>query len=357
MRGDTVSAAPIDDLAGTLEQYGVDTGQFDAVGVLTSPSTTEVDARISGEVEWQSTEVLAMDAGFVTATDWVFGNRATGYETDQEIIEALLNDPNVAIVDSFLASGNEGFQGEANSLGVSSIDLDQETFEPVMIELEGSDGQAHEVTIIGVIDPSLSSFEGLYTNQSTTDAIYGQPAVTSYRIQLVDSDRSEAVAQEIESALLPFGVQGTSILAMLEEDQRETNGFFLILQAFMGLGMLVGVAAIGVIAFRNVVDRRQQIGVLRALGFQRSQVSLAFLIESAFVVGLGVVSGTALGLALARNLLTSGEIAEAGNIEYVIPWDTVSVVLSLAIGAALLMTWLPARLASRIAPAEALRYE
>ncbi len=35
----------------------------------------------------------------------------------------------------------------------------------------------------------------------------------------------------------------------------------------MGLGLLVGVAAVGVIAFRTVVERRQQIGVLRAIGY------------------------------------------------------------------------------------------
>ena len=37
----------------------------------------------------------------------------------------------------------------------------------------------------------------------------------------------------------------------------------------MGLGLVVGIAALGVIAARSVVERRQQIGVLRALGFHR----------------------------------------------------------------------------------------
>jgi len=357
VRGDTASAAPIDDFTATLKQNGVDTSQFAAVGVLTSPPTTDVDARVSGEEEWKSAEVLGMNPEFVEATDWIFGNHAEGYETDQAIIDALLNDPNVAVIDSFTISGEDGMENDSSLPAISSIDPDEETFEPVTVDLEGSDGNPHEVTIIGVIDPSLSSFRGIYANRATTAAIYGQPVVTSYRIQLADPDQSEEVAKEIESALLSYGVQGTSILAQLEDDQSKTNGFFLIIQSFMGLGMLVGVAAIGVIAFCNVVDRRQQIGVLRALGFQRGQVSLSFLVESAYIVGLGVTSGTALGLMLARNLFTSGEIAEFGNVGFVAPWDTVRVVLSLAIGAALLMTWLPARQASRIAPAEALRYE
>ena len=57
--------------------------------------------------------------------------------------------------------------------------------------------------------------------------------------------------------------------------------------------MIVGVAAVGVIAFRSVVERRQQIGVLRALGFQRAMVSLSFLIETAFIVGMGDLGDTA----------------------------------------------------------------
>ena len=43
---------------------------------------------------------------------------------------------------------------------------------------------------------------------------------------------------------------------------------------FMGLGLIVGVAALGVISARAVVERRQQIGVLRAIGFRRRMVQL-----------------------------------------------------------------------------------
>ena len=284
-------------------------------------------------------------------------NYARGYDSDNAIIDARLSESNVAIVDTSTVSGEGGMDSDGAALTIPSIDLDEETFDPVKVELKDHDGNAHEVTVIGVLDASLSIFNGIYTNQTTTDSIYGQLAATSYRIQLASSVQPEAVAKEMESALLPYGVQGMSLQAQLEELQRENNDFFLILQAFMALVMLVGLAAIGMIAFRNVIDRRQQIGVLRAIGFQRNQVSLSSLIESAFIVGLGVVLGTVSGLTLARNLMTSGEIAETGNIDFAVPWDTVSVVLSLAFSAALLMTWLPARQASRIAPAEALRYE
>jgi putative ABC transport system permease protein len=364
VRADTNDAGAIDDFTLALEQAGVDTSQISATGALTMASFDKILVSEFEPNAGERAEVVVvgpfqgMDDGFIEASDWKFGNRAEGYASDQEIIDALLNEPGVAVVDTFTVQGGDGFDDEeTGSTPLDSIDLDEETFAPVTLEYPAADGSFHPVTVIGVIDSSLSSFEGVYAGQSTVDAIYDNVGSVSYRVQLVDDDQDEEMAREIESALLPYGVQGTSITEQIESDQQETNGFFLILQAFMGLGMLVGVAAIGVIAFRNVVDRRQQIGVLRALGFQQNQVSLSFLIESAFIVGLGVVSGTALGLTLARNLMTSGEIAEAGNIDFVVPWDTVSIVLALAVGAALLMTWLPARQASRIAPAEALRYE
>ncbi len=96
--------------------------------------------------------------------------------------------------------------------------------------------------------------------------------------------------------------------------------------------------------------------MLRAVGYRRGLVALSFLIEAAFVVVLGVVSGTILGVVLARNLFTSEELA-GGHVDFVIPWDMISGILALTVGMALLMTWLPARQASQLAPAEALRYE
>jgi len=123
------------------------------------------------------------------------------------------------------------------------------------------------------------------------------------------------------------------------------------------LGLIVGIAAIGVISFRNVIERRQQIGVLRAIGFQRSMVSWSFLIEAAFIVGIGVLSGTVLGIALARNLLTGNAMSATGGIDFAVPWTVAGAVLALAVVASMITTWLPARQAAGIAPAEALRYE
>ena len=166
-----------------------------------------------------------------------------------------------------------------------------------------------------------------------------------------------ARAEAFESALLNNGAQAVSYEEILEEGQAQFRGFLTLIQGFMGLGLIVGIAAVGVIAFRAVVERRQQIGMLRAIGYQKDMVSLSFLIETTFVVGIGVITGTALGLALSWILFSDEAFTGGQTADFVVPWILVAVILLIAFVMALVMTWVPSRQAASIAPAEALRYE
>jgi len=55
----------------------------------------------------------------------------------------------------------------------------------------------------------------------------------------------------------------------------------------MALGLIVGIAALGVIAFRSVVERRQEIGMMRAIGFQQIVRVAAVIGEHAMGDGCG----------------------------------------------------------------------
>jgi ABC-type antimicrobial peptide transport system permease subunit len=86
-------------------------------------------------------------------------------------------------------------------------------------------------------------------------------------------------------------------------------------------------------------------------------VSLSFMIETTFVVGIGVITGTTLGLALSWVLFSDEAFTGGQTTNFVVPWILVIVILVIAFVMALLMTWVPSRQAASIAPAEALRYE
>ena len=74
----------------------------------------------------------------------------------------------------------------------------------------------------------------------------------------------------LESAFLANGLEAQSIQEVVDETIAANMTFNRLIQGFMGLGLLVGVAALGVISARAVVERRQQIGVMRAIGFRRA---------------------------------------------------------------------------------------
>jgi putative ABC transport system permease protein len=148
-----------------------------------------------------------------------------------------------------------------------------------------------------------------------------------------------------------------SIKAQRQDEVRLFSGFFYLMQGFMGLGLVVGVAAVGVIAFRTVVERRQQIGMLRAIGYTRGQVALSFLMESSFVTLLGIVSGLGLAILLSYFLLTSDALSATGLKGVYIPWVEILLICTFAYVASLVMTLIPSRQASSIPIAEALRYE
>jgi putative ABC transport system permease protein len=247
---------------------------------------------------------------------------------------------------------------DPNLFTLEGVETNDKVFAPVTVQVDDPDSQTPAtLTIIGVIDAKYGSLFGLYANQRTVDAIYPSMQLISYYVALSNPDQADATAKSIEKALLTNGVQATSIRDELKEAQSQSTTFLYLFEGFMALGLLVGVAAVGVIAFRAVVERRQQIGVLRAIGYRREMVARAFMIETGYVVGIAVLTGTVLGLALARNLFASDYFISGGITTYLIPWPVIAVIVFGTVAAALLMTWIPARRAAKIPPAEALRYE
>lgn len=337
--------------------------QFDATGVVTT--TFEGQLRQPGQTGWKTYVIHGMDGGFLDESELLFQQRAEGYDSDAAIIEALQTREDVAVIDQGALATSGGFGEDENVFRFDDPDgsgpqtalrSGDDVFAPRQVEIEGSDGQVHTLTIIGIIDSKVGSLFGLYARQDVMQAIYPKPNFTSYFLRSADPERADKQAKAIETALLENGVQAVSIRDELKDQQKQNQGFLYIIQGFMGLGLIVGVAAVGVIAFRAVVERRQQIGMLRALGFQRSLVSLSFLIETCFVVGIGVLAGTILAIALSYNLMTSEDFA-GSEVDFVVPWTLVVAILAITVLAALAMTWVPSRQAGRLAPAEALRYE
>jgi putative ABC transport system permease protein len=309
--------------------------------------------RGDGADDFADYEVRGEAPGFLAAADIRLQARAVGYNSDEAAWQALSNDPDLAIIDSNALVG--GFGAAQVVRGVGETD---KTFEPVeLVVADKRTGTARTVKLIGVIEQGPSAlFFGMHLSQGTFDAVFGEPDSRRYFVQTRPGTNNIDAAHEIESALLTTGAQAESLRKQIDDQGATINGFFYLMQGFMGLGLFVGVAAVGVIAFRTVVERRQQIGMLRAIGYTRRMIGLTFLIESAFIAFMGVLSGVVFALILARQLITE-QFANQGGAGFAIPWVQVGVISGLAFGFALLMTLIPSRQAASIPIAQALRYE
>ena len=218
-----------------------------------------------------------------------------------------------------------------------------------------------KVRVIGIVDNSHTQIYGLLGSTATFAPIeHGlQPFGNEYYYFKVRPGADvHRAALALGSSLLDNGFETTVLQDVLLNVNGPRVFISRVLVGLVGLTLLVGMAALAVTGSRAVVERRQQIGMLRALGFKRAHVRLMFFIESLLV---GVVSaglGLGLGLILCRNVFAVDFFATIStNLSLVVPWGELALICGAAIAASALAALVPAWQAARIAPADALRYE
>jgi putative ABC transport system permease protein len=165
----------------------------------------------------------------------------------------------------------------------------------------------------------------------------------------------DVAAQRLQGRLLEQGVEADGFQTLVRGELEQQEGFFHLMEGYLGLGLLVGIAGLGVVMVRAVRERRRQIGMLRAMGFSHRLVRTAFLVEAGFIALQGVLIGVGLAIVSSYQLLSNTETFGEGSMAYDVPWATLAVVLSVALISSILATAGPATQAARIKPAVALR--
>lgn len=350
---------PLADLVEALETHGMDTSVIAATGTMSVVFDSRADIRNVGEAAWAGYTINGVDSDFITQSTIPFQIRAAGYDSDEAIWQALLENPHLAVIDSWALPTGGVTVDQPGSFRLDNVFQRDSVMDPVTVEIHDPvSGNATEVTIIGVMDGEVSTLQGVFLAAETLESVFVRPSATVFTVRIQEGADEQAVANQIESTLATFGIQAISLQKVLDDSVANSQSILMLFQGFMGLGLIVGIAALGVIAFRSVVERRQQIGMLRAIGYNRRMVAGSFMIESSLITLLGVVTGAVLGLVLSWNLLTSDYFLGSGQERsYIVPWGTVFFFLTLSLAASLIMAWIPARQAARVPISQALRYE
>jgi putative ABC transport system permease protein len=221
-----------------------------------------------------------------------------------------------------------------------------------VIEIEDGFGSRFNVTVRGIMDQLVFTTWGIFGNDDLVDGSF--PVKTyAYFFKLSDGTPGLETAKSIEKAFFSWNMDAAYMQGEVETVLNIQRSVMLLLQAYLGLGLLVGIAGLGVITVRSVVERKQEIGTLRAIGFKSRMISRAFLFEISFVAILGIVIGVALGLALSYDMYIT---YYAERVSFSIPWLNIFIITSIAYIATLIATSSPARKAAKIPPAEAIRF-
>ena len=359
---------PIDDInAGIESAANLNPGDFEVVGGSAglSAEARQLGPYLGEEIEERRFQQLGI-AGFeesIFATNrWELTHFDPEYgATEQEIWAAVAADPALVIAGAGVLPTDGGFGGQFGSqFKVEGIAADDpEVIEAFRVEVRpplGS-GAPIEKTVVGIADPL--GFDGslLLGSVDVLDELAtGDIPLTTYRFRLSPGADPDAVSSALETAFLGNNLDATLTIDRINQELSANKAFNQLFQGYMGLGLLVGVASLGVVSFRAVVERRQAIGMLRAIGFRASMIRTSFLVESSLIAFLGIGLGIALGSAVSWNLLNDIN-QEFEGIRFAVPWLTVAIIVTVAWVFSMVTTLVPAIQASRIYPAEALRYE
>jgi putative ABC transport system permease protein len=342
---------------------GLDPAQFT---VVSEQSFLAAKARQVGRYEVKEFEdygLRGLDDAFLRNTTFGLSAKARGYDSTREVWDAIADKPGLAVVDAVVAPRRDNWSAGAvlPDFKLQGFVLEDGVFDPIPVATrDPQTGKTVTLTVIGVLeDGAPEAMYGLSTSQKTLAAAYGHRVrPTAYYYTLAPGVDARAVAPKLEAAFVANGLEADAIEEIVDDFIGVQLTFNRLIQGFMGLGLIVGIAALGVISARAVVERRQQIGILRALGFRRRMIQLSFLIESSFIAVTAIFVGTGLGLIISNNVVN--DVASQGGWEglaLAVPWLNLAIIFAAVYAAALLATLVPAVRASRIYPAEALRYE
>ena len=226
--------------------------------------------------------VLAPSAAFVAEGRFGFG--ATAAETPEEEVNPWL------LLDREFEDGAIPAIADATSLAYAlhlsigdDFVLNRDTDRPITLR------------IVGALSDSIFQRE-LLIGERHFERVF--PDYDGYRFFLIDAppERTAEVSAAFEDRLVDFGFDVVSAAERLAAFHRVENTYLATFQTLGGLGLILGTFGLGAVLLRNVLERRRELALMRAVGYNASHLSLMVLAENAFLLfsGLAIGAGCAI---------------------------------------------------------------
>jgi putative ABC transport system permease protein len=262
--------------------------------------------------------------------------------TDRNVWNALKSSPEWVIVDS--SFGESGFVG----MGFGGTVKAGEN-----ITVSSLNGTQYNKTVIGI--SKLLGFRAVFLYEPFAARQFAAVEKNVHLISIKEGNDPRDTANDLRRELVPYGFYAIVVKETIEEILTVQNNFFNLFNAFLSLGLIIGIVGLGIVTLRSVYERRHEIGMMRAIGFKRRSVVFSFLGESTFIAGSGLLIGAILGTILGWILWRDG-LSEIFP-EFGVPVGNILLIIAVALAFALISAIAPSLKAARVIPAEALRYE
>ncbi|MHB9022017.1 MAG: lipoprotein-releasing ABC transporter permease subunit [Halothiobacillus sp.] len=332
--------------------------------------------RVKGEPNVLASAPYIQAEAMLSAPPNVSGAIIRGIEPEYEDAVTDIGKHMVAGTLSDLKPGTFGIvlgDALAQSLGVTVGDQLMLITANVAVTPVGGLLRQRQFTVVGIFKVGMYEYDrgSAFIDLKDAQALFRMgDGVTGLRLKLDDMFRAPWVARDLNLKL------GSPYIA---SDWTHANGnFFRAVQTertvmFIILSLIVAVAAFNIVStlVMVVTDKRGDIAILRTLGASPGSIMRIFLISGTIIGLVGTVIGVAIGVLMAANVETivpwiehlTGTQFMPADVYYIsevpsrLDWNDVWHIGLMAFGLSFLATIYPAWSASRVQPAEALRYE
>ena len=295
----------------------------------------------------KGTSVIGYDSSFFTVGKFPLSKWNTSvYATEQDVYRAALSNSSLVIIDGSWEQSFGNFAMGGSSVSVKVGDT---------INVASIYGTHENVTVIGIMKQTILS--GVFMSKEHAASFYGANGTTLMLLDFAPGSDVQVQAALLEREFLPYGVQTVNVNAIAKEVTRLIDSVFTLFQAFLSLGLVIGISGLGIITIRAIHERRLEIGMMRAIGYKKRMVVANFAIESAFIAALGIILGTVLGVVVGYELYQSAFANSSFDFEFVINWVPITLISLGAFLATITCVYPAARGASKVSPAEVLRFE
>lgn len=182
------------------------------------------------------------------------------------------------------------------------------------IEVPDTDGPGGTLQLAGMFAGSV--FQGvLVMSEENFRRLFPDITGFSYFLVEVDPANAGAASELLESKLGDYGFDAERVADRIADFLAVQNTYLSTFQTLGGLGLLLGTVGLAVVMLRNVIERRAEIALLRAVGLQQGDVGLLVLLENALLLAWGLCCGTVSALlAMSPHLLSTAAAVPWGSL-------------------------------------------